>query len=160
MLTALVLASQLGAHVHGQAELSVVQDGGAIHVRLTADLGSLVGFEHPPSNERERAAMAGAATLLESGSEIFALLPDRAGCRVENAEVSLPPIEAHDDADTDHHDAEAHYRLACDNVGQINAVSVRIFDVFPAIEAVNVIVLTDRVQAGGTASAASSEVEF
>jgi hypothetical protein len=55
--SASVWAHSPGAHVHGLAVLEIAIDSETIQVNLITPLHNLVGFEHPPGNEKQRQAV-------------------------------------------------------------------------------------------------------
>ena len=69
-------ASQAAAqHVHGVIELGVVVDGDALAISLHAPLSDVVGFEHAPNSDEQRAAIEKAASLLSDPEQMFGI-PD------------------------------------------------------------------------------------
>ena len=69
----------LGAHVHGDAALSVVLEGGALVVELETPLYNLLGFETAPQTADAREAVAAAERALGAPGELFAFDAE-AGC--------------------------------------------------------------------------------
>ena len=53
------------AHEHGPATLTVVQEGHDLHLSFNSPAMDIVGFEHAPSNDAERAKIANAKKTLE-----------------------------------------------------------------------------------------------
>jgi len=64
-------AHEPGAHVHGVAEMRVVVDCAQLEVPLESPLDNLLGFEHAPRTETERAAVRTMAATLRK-SRLFA----------------------------------------------------------------------------------------
>ncbi len=60
-----------GAHAHGVAELRVVVDGGRLEVALESPLDNLVGFEHAPRTDKQRAAVRSMAAKLRQAQTLF-----------------------------------------------------------------------------------------
>lgn len=94
---------QHGTHEHGTAMLVVAVDGSRLSVELVAPAHDVVGFEHQPANEAERAALARAEAVLADHGRLLAM-SKAAGCRVAGIEVSSPwpsgetRVEDHDPA--------------------------------------------------------------
>jgi hypothetical protein len=78
----------LGAHEHGRGTLDIALEGGRLSLALAAPGADIVGFEHAPGNDAQRAAIRKAMARLEAPLELF-VLPSEAGCRVESAEARL-----------------------------------------------------------------------
>lgn len=105
---------QLGAHVHGAAQLAIAADSdGAVLAELTTPAFNLYVFEHAPQTDEERAVVSEAARTLSSASMIA--LSAAANCalvstRVGGGDVARDHDHAHaqdhSDADHDHHDGE------------------------------------------------------
>jgi len=123
LLTAPALAQdgelrQLGAHVHGVAQLAVAADAsGAVLAELSSPAYNLYGFERAPQNDAERQQIRDAATALASADLIT--FSSRAGCTLTDTQITggpddRPDAEGHEDHDHEHdshghdHDAHAH----------------------------------------------------
>jgi hypothetical protein len=115
-------ASEFGAHEHGIANLAIAQEGKEVSVSFSAAADSVLGYEHPPTNDQEHTSLAHAKEVF-SHPERWLALP--ASCVLESKDVDLPFMaeaghenhdhdhdeEAHDDHDEeahDDHDEEAH----------------------------------------------------
>lgn len=62
-----------GAHEHGHAVLKLVQEGTAVVVHFESPLDSIVGFEHEPENDEQRAALEDAMRLVRISENIVRL---------------------------------------------------------------------------------------
>ncbi|MGC9456271.1 MAG: DUF2796 domain-containing protein [Halothiobacillaceae bacterium] len=103
-------ADNAAAHEHGAARLNVALDGQVLFMELMVPAHDIVGFEHRPTNDQQRAAVTEAIKQL-SGSEALLALPERAGCRLETAEVRTPLASngyGHQSEDDAGHDKDAH----------------------------------------------------
>jgi hypothetical protein len=109
---------QLGAHVHGAAQMSVAIDAsGLVYAELTSPAWNLYGFEAAPQSDAQRETVrAVAAALSEHGPIAF---PGRAGCTLSEVQIAggvdgEAELEAeveghghdhdHDQTGHDHHD--------------------------------------------------------
>ncbi|WP_051258939.1 ZrgA family zinc uptake protein [Chitinibacter tainanensis] len=100
-------AHEHAAHVHGVAELDVAIDGRQVLITLESPADNLLGFEHAPKSEAEKAKFAAVKTLLNSPAELF--VPDAAAqCKAAPAQVTLPTFNK-----GAHSDIEAEYRFDC-----------------------------------------------
>jgi len=93
---------QLGAHVHGAAQLAIAADSdGAMLAELTTPAFNLFVFEHAPETDEERAVVAAAAQTLASDSMIT--FSRAAGCTLGETRISNgPDADAHHDHEHDH----------------------------------------------------------
>ncbi|OAJ94694.1 zinc uptake protein ZrgA [Vibrio bivalvicida] len=99
---------QHGAHVHGQVEINIAQDGKELLMEITAPGADVVGFEHAPKTDEQKHQLEDAVAKLEQASNIFTLAK-AAGCKIEHQSVSHTlGSDNHDDhkghGDHDHHD--------------------------------------------------------
>ncbi|USD60751.1 DUF2796 domain-containing protein [Vibrio sp. SCSIO 43140] len=94
---------QHDAHVHGHVEFNIAQDGQDLLVEITAPGADVVGFEHAPKTDAEKAAMADAKAKLNNVDSILTI-PAAASCKLVEAHVenTLEKGEHHDEHD--HHD--------------------------------------------------------
>ncbi|MGR5096410.1 zinc uptake protein ZrgA [Vibrio maritimus] len=94
---------QHDAHVHGHVEFNIAQDGQDLLVEITAPGADVVGFEHAPKTDAEKAAMADAKAKLNDVDSILTI-PATASCKLVEAHVenTLEKGEHHDEHD--HHD--------------------------------------------------------
>ncbi|MEM6439193.1 MAG: DUF2796 domain-containing protein [Pseudomonadota bacterium] len=95
---------RLDPHVHGLGALELAIDGTEVAMRFEAPAADIVGFEHAPSTEAQRAAVDQALLDLERPDALF-VLPAAAGCTVR--EASAARVGA-GEADAHGHDDHAH----------------------------------------------------
>ena len=161
---------QLDAHLHGAATLNVAVEDNSLYVELTSPAIDIVGFEHQPKSDEQKAAVSQAIATLEAGTELFAL-PDAAGCRLTEASVATELSDQHDEHEEhgDHHsehghgehEEEAHageeegevhsefmatYRFECAQPQQLQQINTNLFSTFPTLEEIEARVLTDSGQ--------------
>lgn len=163
---------QLDAHLHGAATLNVAVEDNSLYVELTSPAIDIVGFEHQPKSDEQKAAVSQAIATLEAGTELFAL-PDAAGCRLTEASVATELSDRHDEHEEhsgheehgEHghgeHEEEAHaseeegevhsefmatYRFECAQPQQLQQINTNLFSTFPTLEEIEARVLTDSGQ--------------
>lgn len=112
------------AHTHGIADLDVAVDGGRLSVALTAPAADVVGFEHAPRTDEQRAAVASAERLLRAHAELFAM-PRAARCRFLSADVTSP-WAGPDAPETGHADFSARWEFDCAEPAELGFLEVRI----------------------------------
>jgi hypothetical protein len=97
------------AHEHGKVTLNVAVADTALVLELDAPAANVVGFEHAPRSDAERATVASAANLLERGSALIGT-PKDARCRFVSSELTQPTWASKDE----HADYEARFTYRCD----------------------------------------------
>ena len=92
------------AHVHGEGVLNIAVENGQILMELEAPGADIVGFEHEPKTDADKAAIAKAAATLEDGAALFQFSPD-AQCTLKVADVEAPYSDhGHDEHEKHGHD--------------------------------------------------------
>ena len=100
---------QHDAHVHGEVELNIAQDGKELLMEITAPGADVVGFEHAPQNDAQKKTLADAISVLNQANVIFSL-SQAAGCHLEHVSVShtLGNDEHHDHGHDEHKHDDHH----------------------------------------------------
>ncbi|OWQ85657.1 hypothetical protein CDN99_21475 [Roseateles aquatilis] len=139
-----------GAHEHGVIRVDVVVDGDQLTVALEAPLDSLLGFEHQPRTDAEKAATQRMLTRMRDGATLWRPAPE-AGCRFESARLDSALITAPTDgaranktpADGaseagKHMDLDASYTFRCAQPARLNSLSHTLFRDFPRLQRLEV----------------------
>lgn len=166
---------QHDAHVHGQVEFNIAQDGHDLLLEITAPGADVVGFEHAPENTEQENQLKVAVEKL-SQADLMVQINEAAKCTIENVSVTHTlGGEEHDDHEHhdnhEHHDDHGHehdghgaftveYQYHCDNVAALNALETDWFKQFPATQAIQANVLTDKVQSALALSPAHNTVSL
>ncbi len=167
--------ASLGAHEHGVASLNLVVDGNLVSLELDSPAANLVGFEHTPGTDEDRATVARVKAALEQADTLFSFSP-AAGCTLQQVELESPLFAAdehehhdehahgehehHDDHD-DHHDHEhsAHadiegrFDFNCSSPERLEALTLPLFNSFPAMQRIQVQAITTSGQRGAVLTA-------
>ena len=100
------------AHVHGQVEVNIAQDGQELLVEVTAPGADVVGFEHAPESAEQKKVFEQAIAQLNKPDELFSF--NNANCTLKFKSVSNTlegdhdEHEGHDHAEHGHDDHEGH----------------------------------------------------
>jgi hypothetical protein len=187
VLLLLVLASLLPtvasaeqAHEHGVATLDVVVDGRSLTLQFESPLDNLVGFEHAPRNDKQRAALKKMEERLQAADRLFKPTA-AAGCTLRRVKVdhpfrapagagpTPPPSGKSGGRDTqdqatkaeeDHTEVGAKYELDCAKPEALDRVEVLIFEAFPNVKRLKAQAVSPRGQRGVTLSARSRTLSF
>ena len=113
-MAASTAAAEFAAHEHGVAGMNIGVEGKDIHITFTPTGHDVMGFEHKPETDKEKAAALAAKRTLEDGLKLFGV-PEAAKCKVEYTEVTSGLFHFAEDDDHDHaagekeeHDDHAH----------------------------------------------------
>ena len=97
----------LSAHEHGAAELDAALDGATLEIELRSPAMNLVGFEHAPRSDADKAKIAGARKQLEQPDSLFGLTP-AAGCTLAKTELESPLFEGGHSHEHEHEHEHEH----------------------------------------------------
>lgn len=159
------------AHEHGVARLNVSLDGGSLLIELDSPLVNLLGFEHAPTTEVQRAAVVVMARRLREGASVFGP-SGQARCvlaEVHMASAVLAPAmlgEAqaaamgvpHEPAG--HADLEASWRFDCAHPEALRELRVGFFDAFTGFRLIRAQAVGPRGQAYAELSAEMPTLEW
>ena len=100
------------AHVHGQVEVNIAQDGQELLVEVTAPGADVVGFEHAPESAEQKKVFEQAIAQLNKPDELFSF--NNASCTLKFKSVTNTlegdhdEHEGHDHAEHGHDDHAEH----------------------------------------------------
>src|SRR6187431_2577567 len=80
------------AHVHGVASLQVALDGNRLNVEFSSPLDNLVGFEHAPRTDKQKAAVREMAERLNA-PELWFVPNAEAACKRTSVGLQSPVLE-------------------------------------------------------------------
>ena len=169
------------AHEHGVATLNVVLDGKKLVLQLESPLDNLVGFEHAPRNDKQRAALAKMEESLKAGDRWFKPAA-AAGCTLRDVKVEHPyrtPAAAAGPpppeggkrqkpdakgkaakAEEQHAEVRAAYELDCAKPEALDRMEVLLFDAFPSVKRLKAQTATPRGQSSATLTARKRTLSF
>ncbi|MDM8348006.1 DUF2796 domain-containing protein [Pseudomonas sp. sp1636] len=158
----------LDAHEHGAAQLNVVLDGKALELQLESPAMNLLGFEHAPKSDADKAKVAAVHQQLEQPHTLFGL--STGDCTVTTQELESPLFAGHIDAHEhehetshkgEHSDIDAHYSLTCSKPDALQQLDLHaLFERFPATEKIQVQLIGPSGQQGVELTAADPTLNF
>lgn len=98
----------LDSHVHGAASLNVAIVESSVFIELNTPWNNLVGFEHAPQTDEQRASVETALAQLNDPAQVLSF--DGGGCTIDEVMVESSMSgdehgdEHHDDHGDEHHD--------------------------------------------------------
>ncbi len=151
-----------GAHEHGVGQLDVVIQGNEVVLALDGPAANIIGFEHAPGNDKERATLDQAIATLKAGDKLFLFSPE-AGCHQTLANIDTSLLSEHEDHDEEEHhhaDLEADYQFHCDQPDSLEQIKVKLFEAFPATHLLQVQMVTPKGQSGAKLSPSNTTLSF
>lgn len=148
--------TMLGAHVHGQALLTLVLEGNEMQLAFQSAAQSIVGFEHKPATAEQQQEVAAAIAVFNQG-DWFSFNAD-ASCEVAMAEASTDLTEPQ--ANTGHADFYANYQLLCQQPARLSELQLQIFNLVPALQRLDVQWIINGQQGAAEAALGSSAVRL
>ena len=94
------------AHVHGQVEVNIAQDGQELLVEVTAPGADVVGFEHAPETAEQKKVFEQAIAQLNKPDELFSF--NNASCTLKFKSVTNTLEGDHDDHEGHDHAEHGH----------------------------------------------------
>ncbi|MCB1509334.1 MAG: DUF2796 domain-containing protein [Hyphomicrobiaceae bacterium] len=138
MLTLSVAAAQAqgrhehGPHVHGHGTLNIAIEGSKVSMSLEVPGADIVGFEHKPKTDKQKAALVAAKAALAAPLSLF-VPPAEAGCKLVASEVKFE-VEGGDG----HASFHATYALSCGSVDKLSTLEFAYFGKFAKANEVEV----------------------
>ena len=130
------------AHVHGAMRMNVAVQAQILTVQIEAPLDSLLGFEHAPRTNAQRAA---ADALVKRLNEDRSLVRPAAAalCSLIKTTVdaaALKPVDKPVAAKKDeeiHADIDIAYEFNCSQVDKLDSIAVGLFDAFKRLQKID-----------------------
>ncbi|WP_010487055.1 DUF2796 domain-containing protein [Pseudomonas sp. S9] len=163
--------ASLGAHEHGVAQLNVALDGNTLEIELESPAMNLVGFEHAPSSDADKAAISQARSQLEKPLALFSL--NTGDCSLSSKELESPLFSrAHVESEHEHeHEAgehehehseiHAHYSFNCKQPQALQQLELaQLFKQFPATHKIQLQLIGPNGQQGAELTPEQSSAKF
>ncbi|MNP34180.1 hypothetical protein D3C76_1274550 [compost metagenome] len=122
---------------------------------------NLVGFEHAPSSDADKAKVAATRALLEQPLGLFNL-PATAGCSIASKALESPLFSAKPAADKHgHSEIHAHYTFNCTSAAALKQLDLtQLFKTFPATQKIQVQLIAPSGQQGVEATPSAAILPF
>jgi hypothetical protein len=127
-------------HEHGAAKLSIAVEGTSALIMLESPSDNVFGFEHAPSNDKEKEVITTAMKVLrEKAGDLF-VFPAELGCTPQAVEVKAGQEDAMKNAKAEkggkgetHNDIDAEYKFECKSPLAGTVLKLGILTLFPKI---------------------------
>lgn len=147
--------TQLGAHVHGAATLTLVLEGNELQVALQSAAYNIVGFEHAPTSTEHKQEVALALDNLAQGA--WFNLNREANCEIQGSDASTDLTEP---GYSGHGDFYANISLLCQRPAMLQQLDLGLFSLTPALEKIDVQWVLNGQQGATRATLNNSTVRF
>lgn len=147
--------TQLGAHVHGAATLTLVLEGNELQVALQSAAYNIVGFEHAPTSTEQKQEVALALDNLAQGA--WFNLNREANCEIQGSDASTDLTEP---GYSGHGDFYANISLLCQRPAMLQQLDLGLFSLTPALEKIDVQWVLNGQQGATRATLNNSTVRF
>ncbi len=157
-----------GGHEHGRATLDIAVEGTRVAMVLRAPGIDIVGFEHPPATDEQKAAVLRAKTALADPLALF-VLPRVARCELAEATAEFETGDhereragtARTGAEEEGHtEFRAGYALDCADPGTLDWIIFRFFQRFTNAGVLEVMLVTGRGRAAFRVGRAMPRIVF
>jgi hypothetical protein len=146
------LAGKAGAHVHGTASLQVAIDGQTLTLNLETPLENLLGFEHAPRTDKQKAAVRAMSERLNQPGELFSPSP-AAQCTSVSVALDSAVLKPGQQAAGDGHaDLDGEFVFRCADPEALRTLDVGLFQHFPKLRRLDVQVAGPRGQSAARLS--------
>jgi hypothetical protein len=125
---------QLESHEHGVSTLKIALEGQTLEMELESPANDIVGFEHAPENESQKAKVENALALLKSEAGVFKT-PSAANCKITD-------VSGEFEVEKDHAGFHVTWKIKCLNPGKIKNLETTFFQQFPKAEEIEVEIIT------------------
>lgn len=130
------------AHVHGEAELNMIFNDNIVQIEFKSPAANLLGFEHQPKNDEERAVVRAVEDSLRDSARLFVFQPITS-CKPGLVDLDLPfshsPTHSDEHGDESaHSDIFAKYQFICDQGERPRAVDLKnLLSKYPGLEKID-----------------------
>lgn len=135
-----------GAHVHGEAQLTLATDGGLLEIMLQSPAANLLGFEQKPATAAQQSVWQQQQALLKSGQ--WLQLPAIAQCVLQQQQLEDPWAKA-----GQHADISISLSYQCNAAELLNEVTFTLFSQVADLQQIDVQWVSGGQQGAATLSA-------
>lgn len=97
-----------GAHVHGQAQMTIAQEGSHLFIDFISPADSITGFEHVAQSEKEIAQVKASVSWLKQTKNLFTFIGSTCVAYSHDIDVSGLMNDKNDHGEHKHHDEHSH----------------------------------------------------
>ena len=146
------------------ANLNVAVEGND-HIEFFSPAANMAGFEHPPQTQKQKDAIENALKRLKEGETLFILTPG------SKSRLATPKVDTDIKDETDpkpesehsherHSEFQAQYDFISKKPDKLAQIEVKLFQIFPGIEHIEVQLLTGSNQTAMELSAKKNKISW
>jgi len=129
---------QLESHEHGVSTLKIAIEGQNVQMELESPANDIVGFEHAPENNKQKADVENALSLLRKANGVF-IPSSEAKCITNENSAEFEIEEGHSETHSGFH---VLWKLTCSNPKQLKNLETTFFELFPKAHEIEVEVIS------------------
>ena len=137
----------LGPHVHGVASLEIALDVALVTINFSGPLDNLIGFEHMPETNQQKAKVKAMQDRLNKPAPLF-YFTKTAQCSVKSVKLVSTVLGDKPEAGEPegHADVDAEFIYHCSQIKNLKTIKVMLFDFYPNLHKIKVAFASDRGQ--------------
>ena len=125
---------QLESHEHGVSTLKIAIEGQNVQMELESPANDIVGFEHAPENDKQKAAIESALIQLRNATGVFTPSTE-ANCIIKENSAEFEIEEGHSETHSGFH---VTWKMTCSNPKQLTSLETSFFKLFPKAKEIEV----------------------
>ena len=129
---------QLDSHQHGVSTLKIALEGQSMQMELESPANDIVGFEHAPENNKQKADIENALSLLQKATGVF-IPSSEAECITNENSAEFEIEEGHSETHSGFH---VIWKLTCSNPKQLKNLETTFFELFPKAHEIEVEIIS------------------
>ena len=129
---------QLDSHEHGVSTLKIAIEGQNMEMELESPANDIVGFEHAPENNKQKADIEHALSLLRKTTGVF-IPSSKANCKTNENSAEFEIEEGHSETHSGFHTT---WKMTCSNPNQLTNLETTFFKLFPKAEEIEVEIIS------------------
>ena len=174
------LSRSADSHTHGDAQLAIVLEAGMITIELDSPIYNILGFEHAPETDAQKASLKQAEYQLGRGGDFF-IINREAACKIIPMRQKIDLFETHHDEEnhyddhSDDHGHDAHenddgsdshknillqYEFSCKSPSSVSNINVNLFEFFDKLTEIETTYLGPSTQTQVTLTRKNSKMDI
>lgn len=130
------------AHSHGEGQLKLAVEGKNLHIEIEIPAHDILGFEHAPKTDEQKAAIKQAAALFSDSTKVFEFSP-AAKCAPQGQPQVTSAIT---DSKEGHNEFSAKYVFSCEDTSKLTQLKILIFSRFTSLHKLKASAATEQQQ--------------
>jgi hypothetical protein len=155
----LVMAHELGAHVHGIASLQIAVDEKTLTLGFSSPLDNLLGFEHVARDAKQKSAVKKMADNFNRADQFF-IPTAEAQCVLQSVKLDSLVLNSRPAENDAHADIDGEFVFACKQIGKLHDLEVKLFDAYPNVHQLNIEIATLKKQSSVKLTNAARRVSW